>query len=284
MAEGAEGYYSRDVESIAGITKLEGCATRLKSSLPMTKSLKSMLPDATSVLALEPEELGGVLLEHFNSMTPQEQFQLNRHNFLMSGEVIGYGRDPQDRLPCVFAEAWAWLERECLIALKPNAAGSYGYFITRRGQKLIDRNAHEAYRRAGMLPRSLLHPLIDSRVYASFLRGAYDTAVFEALREVKVAVREAAGFGPEKYGESMMREAFNPANGPLTDRTSLKSEQEAMANLFAGAIGLYKNSSSHRTGTVRDPVIAVEVIVLANHLLRLVEERRQAISTTPAAR
>lgn len=248
----------------------------------MTRSLKSMLPDVASVLALEPEELGGVLLEHFNSMTAQEQFQLNRHNFLMSSEVLGYGRDPQDRLTCAFAEAWAWLERECLITLKPNAGGSYSYFITRRGRKLIDRNAYEAYRRASILPRSLLHPRIESRVYPSFLRGAYDTAVFEALREVEVAVREAAGFGPEKYGEIMMREAFNPANGPLADRSSLKSEREAMANLFAGAVGLYKNSSSHRTGTVQDPAVAVEVIVLANHLLRLVEERRQAASNTSA--
>src|ERR1700690_2876686 len=162
----------------------------------MTKSLKSILPDAASVLALEPEELGGVLLEHFNSMTALEQFQLNRHNFLMSTEVIDYGRDPQDRFSCVFAEAWAWLEREGLIALKPNAGGSYGYFITRRGQRLIDRNAYEAYRRASILPRSLLHPRIESRVYPSFLRGAYDTAVFEALREVEIGVREAAGFGP----------------------------------------------------------------------------------------
>jgi hypothetical protein len=55
-----------------------------------------------------------------------------------------------------------------------------------------------------------------------------------------------------------------------------------MANLFAGAIGLYKNSSSHRTGTVQDPVIAVEVIILANHLLRLVEERTQSVNKTPA--
>lgn len=246
----------------------------------MTKPLKSMLPDAASVLALEPEELGGVLIEHFNSMTTQEQFQLNRHNFLMLGDH-GYGPDPQDRLACVFAEAWAWLERECLIALRPNAGGSYGYFITRRGQKLIDRNVYEAYRRATMLPRSLLHPRIESRVYPSFLRGAYDTAVFEALREVEVAVRDTAGFGPDSYGVDLMRDAFNPAKGPLTDKTSLKAEQEAMANLFAGAVGLYKNSSSHRTGTVQ-AAVAVEVIVLASHLLRLVEERKQVVNKTLA--
>lgn len=248
----------------------------------MTKSLMSMLPDAASVLALEPEELGSVLLEHFNSMTPQEQFQLNRHNFLMSPEVLGYGPGPQDTVARVFAEAWAWLERECLIAPKPNAGGSDGYFITRRGQKLIDRNAYETYRRAIMLPRSLLHPRIESRVYPSFLRGAYDTAVFEALREVEVAVREAAGFGPDKIGTGLMRDAFKPTEGPLADTTALKAEQEAMSNLFAGAIGLYKNASSHRTGTVQDPAIAVEVIVLANHLLRLVEERKQVSNKASA--
>ena len=239
-----------------------------------------MLPDTASLLALEPEELGGIFLEYFNSMTTQEQFQLNRHNFMLA-EAPAYGRDHVEKLEYAFAEAWTWLERECLIALKPNAAGSYGYFITRRGQKLIDPNAFESYRRASILPRSLLHPRIESRVYPSFLRGAYDTAVFEALREVEVAVREAAGFGSDKYGEKMMRDAFRPDNGPLTDTTSVRSEQEAVANLFAGAIGLYKNPSSHRTGTVQDPAIAVEVIVLANHLLRLVEDRKLEVSARP---
>lgn len=249
----------------------------------MYKSLIEMLPDVNSVIQLEPEELAGVLIEHLNSLTPQELWQLNRHNFLTSGAILSYPQDAREKLSLAFAEAWAWLERECLIAPKPDAGGSHGFFITRRGRKLVDRNAYEAYRRATMLPRSMLHPRIDARVYPSFLRGAHDTAVFEAMREVEVTVREAAGFGQEKYGDALMREAFNPSTGPLADKIALKSEQEALANLFAGAIGLYKNPSSHRTGTVADATVAVEVIVLASHLLRLVEERKESLTIESAA-
>ena len=154
----------------------------------------------------------------------------------------------------------------------PGASGEW-VFITRRGQKLVDRSAYEAYRRATVLPRSLLHPRIDARVYPSFLRGAYDTAVFEALREVEIAVREAASFGPEKYGTGLMRDAFGPPNGPLVDKTAPPAEQEAIAHLFAGAIGLYKNPASHRAEIVSNPTEAAEIIMLASHLLRLVDGR-----------
>jgi uncharacterized protein (TIGR02391 family) len=209
-----------------------------------------------TTLRLEPEELGGILIQQFNELPPSDAQLLNRHNFLNSWGMRDCPREKQTQLEHVLAEAWAWLERECLIALRPNAGGSYGYFITRRGKKLVDKNAFEAYRRASALPRFLLHPQIDARAYPSFLRGAYDTAVFEAFREIEVAVRIAGGFGAEKYGKQLMREGFSAAGGPLADRTALKAEQEAMADLFAGAIGLYKNASSHRAGTVSDPHLA----------------------------
>jgi uncharacterized protein (TIGR02391 family) len=232
-----------------------------------------MVPDTASILQLEPEELAGVLIEYLNSLSVHEQQQINRYNFMTSDGIRSYPQEHHSKIQLAFSEAWAWLERECLIAPMPES-GSQGFFITRRGRKLVERNAFDAYRRATVLPRSLLHPRVDAHAYPSFMRGAYDTAVFEALREVEVSVREAGNFGPKKYGKQLMRDAFSPANGPLSDKAALKAEQESLADLFAGAIGVYKNASSHRTGTISDPRDAVEIIMLASHLLRIVESRK----------
>jgi hypothetical protein len=50
----------------------------------------------------------------------------------------------------------------------------------------------------------------------------------------------------------------------------LVAEQEAMANLFAGSIGLYKNPQSHRHVPTHAED-AAEVIVFASQLLRIVD-------------
>lgn len=238
----------------------------------MSKSIFSIIPNPEALLALEPEELAGIVLEYLNSLTRREGSQLNRYNFSLPHTVEEYPKEYQDRISKALMEGWVWLEREGLIAPEPGSQENW-VFITRRGERLKKAPDLKVYRMADLLPRRLIHPVVAQKVWSTFIRGDYDTAVFQAFKEVEVAVRNAGNFSLEDFGVSLMRKAFDKTNGPLTDPKLPESEREALAHLFAGAIGSYKNPQSHRNVSITEPTEVVEMIVLASHLLRIVDSR-----------
>jgi hypothetical protein len=52
-----------------------------------------------------------------------------------------------------------------------------------------------------------------------------------------------------------------------------EGEKEARSALFAGAIGSYKSPHSRTDIQLDDPQEAVEIIMMANHLLRIIDAR-----------
>jgi uncharacterized protein (TIGR02391 family) len=106
------------------------------------------------------------------------------------------------------------------------------------------------------------------------MRDELDEAVFAAFKAVEIAVRTAGGYGATDIGVPLMRRAFDSKQEPLTDQNQTEAEREALCHLFAGAIGSYKNPYSHRTVALTDPREAQQQVMLATHLLSIVDARR----------
>jgi uncharacterized protein (TIGR02391 family) len=235
---------------------------------------REFLPEsAEDVLALEPEELGELILQYFCSLSAVEQdHQMNRYSFGLDHNIAHFGPQHRIRLARALMEAWVWLEHEMFIAPRPGEQGDW-YFVTRRGRRLAEQSRTEPRSWSATLPQGKLHPLIAARVSSDFLRGDYDSAILKAFKEVEIAVRIAGKFAHDDVGVGLMRLAFATARGPLTDMSVVEPEREATAHLFAGAIGLFKNPLSHRHLGVSDPDRVLELLGLASYIIYLVDER-----------
>jgi uncharacterized protein (TIGR02391 family) len=164
----------------------------------------------------------------------------------------------------------------------PDTNGASGWrLLSRRARKIETEAEFADYKIARLLPKEILHPRMADRVWGAFVRGEYDGAVFQAMKAVEVAVREASGLGNDLFGVKLMGPAFHPDTGVLTDPKAEGGERVGRMELFAGAIGSYKNPQSHRNVNLDDPLEALEIIYFANHLLRIVDARARERGANP---
>ena len=229
------------------------------------KTLHELVPNPDDLLALQPEELAGLIMSCLNSGKERLEDPVSIYDIKLDGYPDGVKKEIERAVK----EAWMVLEREVLIARKFDQSYVY-YFITRKGEKLKTREDFESYRTGRILPREILHPQISETVWGAFLRGDYDTAVFAAFKRVEIEVRKAGGYADDELGVGLMRKSFHPDNGPLTDKSLHSAERQAISDLFSGAIGIFKNPSSHREVEIAIEE-ATEAIMFANWLLKYVD-------------
>lgn len=237
----------------------------------MTTIYEKIYPPPETVLDMNPEELAPLVLKQLSESGQQI---LNMHNFSLGSNtdfITWAGEDHKRRQEILqrLIVAWKWLERELFIAPQPGNVD--WFFITPRGEELLESQDFETYKKGHLLPSEGLDPILVRKVKQAFIRGDYDTAIFQAFKEVEIRVRKKAGLSNSDIGVSLIRTAFNPDNGPLVDKSSDKGERVARMELFAGAIGTYKNPSSHRDVVFDDPKEAADIIHIANQLLRILK-------------
>lgn len=239
--------------------------------------LSDLIADHRLISQLSPEELGQYLmkLSKLNSQNGMFSRPPDASRIAMGYVVLESDQSGELEFKYSILEAWHWLSINMLIMPAEGTNGQNGWHtFTMRGYDLVENNEkYNNYVIAQRFNPELIHPAIRTEVWLELSRGQYGDGVFKAFRAVEEAVRRVGHFQPTIYGVTLMREAFKPDTGPLSKNTDPRGEQEGLQNLFAGAILSYKNPHSHRTVTIQDAAEAQEIILLASHLLRIVESR-----------
>lgn len=217
---------------------------------------------------LEADEVVGLPLDELALLVlrdARDSQAWNWRNWLLAAK-----RAYQNRPDAVQAltEAWSWLLTRGLVVWNSQQSSEHAFVISRKGRQVLEVGL-PWLRAVERLDIDLL-PVLELKARPQFLRGDFETAAFVAMKEVEVRVRSLAGLSDSLVGTKLMQEAFKGSPpGPLYRSDVDPGESVALMELFKGAIGLFKNPSSHRQVDFSNATEAAEIVLLADLLLRL---------------
>jgi uncharacterized protein (TIGR02391 family) len=230
-------------------------------------------PTAEELRELSTPELGLIILKsgmsdvHVSSLCATHQQAHDRN-----------GEPDVRRLLERFGDAWAWLIANGLIGphVDPSHNSAEGWYrVTDRGAQVANENSIAALMADQRLPDDL-HPLLRE-AKRQFRSGNPELAVFEAMKQIEVRLRDLSGARSDEIGTKLARQALDPKSGPLADQRLDVAEREAISHLFAGALGAFKNSTSHRIVEFEEPALAADAVLLADLLMRMLDQAERRL-------
>jgi uncharacterized protein (TIGR02391 family) len=236
---------------------------------------------ADELLGMEIEELAWLVLEFFRSRQDVHG-TYDRTRFCKPVETAADFGSRQEEVGQAVIEAWMFLKSVGVLVPQANdqIVPVHGRMVvSRKGKKIDSKAAWDRFVNAQRLPENLLHPRLILTSYPNYVRGSYDSAVRDAMLAVEVGVRTSGGFAAGLIGVDLMVAAFRQG-GPLRDASLLPAEADGIANLFKGAIGIWRNPVAHNFIPF-DHVEAGQLLMAASRLLSIVQTTAAKNSLPP---
>lgn len=126
-----------------------------------------------------------------------------------------------------------------------------------------------------------LHPEMARRVTSLYNSGHYEEAVLAAFKVIEERLRDITGKS-DAGRKDLLKETFNPTSGTLQDPKAWTSERQGIYNFFDGAFLSFRNPPAHKF-VETDAEEAFDLIVLANRMLIIVEDRHRTSRLGPIA-
>ena len=242
------------------------------------RELYQHFPDLEVLLSLEAEELAGrvlpILCRHavFNGTFNKNQVTTSIPYSSDIPGSEGYPNGCRDEVHDAVMKAIDFLIVLGLVEYLPGYAHAGWMKVTEEAKRLGSADEFQKFMLWRKIDQSMLHPKIAEEAVSFVIRREYQQAIFTAMLAIETSVREAGGYGHKVIGVALMNKAFGDG-GALRDPEADSAEENGIRNLFSGTIAAYKNPRSHRKVEMDDEIEVMEIIILASHLLYIVDSR-----------
>jgi uncharacterized protein (TIGR02391 family) len=246
----------------------------------MPRLLLEIAGSAENLLKMTQDELAWALLEDMQARLKNPINGMASRNIasglLTAGAIAANPKlhDLGSSLNKAGQQAFKLLEKWELAEPADGQNGVNGFIVlTDKGKATTEPADFDRTRLRGLLAEEMLHPLLRGKIYGYFAADDLGKAVFEAFKLVEIEVRAAGGLAKKDFGKALVSKAFS-LGCPLSQPGDDKADADALVGLFAGSLSRFKNPGSHSNPTYEDVLEAMEELMLASRLLRIVDSRR----------